>query len=482
MQLFLNNWSTALTLPATASAVQLSVPEADATLLTGLGTGDHYLLTLVQIDAQGLEIAWEIVRVTANTAGVLDVLRGQEGTTALDLEAGTAISARLTQATMETLRDSGGPALSDAAPQPLGAAAPGTSPDASRADHTHALPTPGDIGAATTAQGDKADTAVQPAALTAALTDKVDKVPGKQLSTEDYTTAEKTKLAGLDDAHYKGTYTNLAALETAHPTASPGDYADVDAGVADPVLRYIWDDSDTEWVAQAGSADPVTAAQVKTLYESNADTNAYTDAEKSKLGGIATGATANPDTDSLAESGTPTNKWFTEARVRAALLTGLSLADTAVVAATDSVLQAIGKLAARLATAFDRANHTGSQAISTVTGLQADLDGKQALAPVITDATTARVSVIGDAGGYVRFTNASAATYTIAPQSSVAWATDTEIHIRRAAAGDLTLTPGSGVTLNAPSGGTLVMTDRMSVTLKRVGTDVWDVLGQTVAA
>lgn len=32
----------------------------------------------------------------------------------------------------------------------------------------------------------------------AALTLKVDKVPGKGLSTEDYTTAEKTKLSGVE--------------------------------------------------------------------------------------------------------------------------------------------------------------------------------------------------------------------------------------------------------------------------------------------
>ena len=37
MQLFINNWSSALALPATASAVQLSVPEADAARLVGLG-------------------------------------------------------------------------------------------------------------------------------------------------------------------------------------------------------------------------------------------------------------------------------------------------------------------------------------------------------------------------------------------------------------------------------------------------------------
>lgn len=97
MQLFINNWASALALPAASSATQLSVPEADADLLVGLGTGDHYLLTLAIKNASGIETDWEIVRVTAATAGVLDVERAQEGTAALDLEAGVSISARLTK-------------------------------------------------------------------------------------------------------------------------------------------------------------------------------------------------------------------------------------------------------------------------------------------------------------------------------------------------------------------------------------------------
>ena len=48
--------------------------------------------------------------------------------------------------------------------------------------------------------------------------------------------------------------------------------------------------------AANGSASP-TAAQVKTLYESNANTNEYDDTEQTKLAGIAAGATVN-DTDS----------------------------------------------------------------------------------------------------------------------------------------------------------------------------------------
>lgn len=104
------------------------------------------------------------------------------------------------------------------------------------------------------------------------------------------------------------------------------------------------------------------------------------------------------------------------------------------------------------------------------------------LGATITESTTSRTAALTGIGNYIRFTNASASAFTIPPQSSVAWPDDAEIHVRRAAAGNLTLTPGSGVTLNAPSGGTLVMTNAMTVTLKRVAADVWDVIGQTVPA
>lgn len=344
MQLFINNWASSLTLPATASAVQLSVPEADANRLTGLGTGDHYRLTLATLDVNGIETAWEVVRVTGHTAGVLDVLRGQEGTTALELEAATAISARLTQATMETLRDSAGPALSDTAPQPLGAAAAGTSPAASREDHVHPMPAKADIGLGSVDNTSDAAKPVSTAQQTA-LDDKVDKVTGYGLSEEDYTTAEKSKLAGLESSRFKGLYATLGALQAAHPTAGAGDYADVDAGIGSDTVRYVWDVDDAQWIL-SGSGAPLTAAQVKTLYESNADTNAFTDSEKTKLGTVASNATANPDTDSLAEGAT--NQWFTGARVRAVVLTGLSLATSTAVAAPDTLLAAIGKLAARL--------------------------------------------------------------------------------------------------------------------------------------
>jgi hypothetical protein len=387
--------------------------------------------------------------------------------------------------------------------------------------------TPGDIGAATAAQGALADTAVQPQTLTDQLALKVDKVAGKQLSDENYTAAEKTKLAGLEAAHYRGTYVNLAALNTAVPSGVAGDYADVDAGVGSPVLRYIWDANDSEWVAQAGNAEPVTAAQVKTLYESNADTNAFTDTEKTKLGGIAPGATANTDTDTLAEGAT--NLWFTVARVRATVLAGLSLATDAVIAATDTVLVAMGKLQAQITTMrtkldgiapnatanqtdaylLARANHTGTQASTTISDFAEavqDVMGAtlvqganvtityddvantltiaasgggtvQPWSAVASVAATATLA-LADAGKYMRCTSTTAVTLTVPPQSSVAWAADTEIHIEQGAAGAVTIAAGAGVTLNWPAGyNAKTMSQYAVVTLKRVAADTWTLIG-----
>jgi len=54
---------------------------------------------------------------------------------------------------------------------------------------------------------------------------------------------------------------------------------------------------------ETGAEVNPTAAEVKTLYESNADTNAYTDTEKTKLSGIAVGAEVNVNADWNATTG-----------------------------------------------------------------------------------------------------------------------------------------------------------------------------------
>ena len=120
--------------------------------------------------------------------------------------------------------------------------------------------------------------------LTDALDSKVDKVVGKKLTDENFTEAEKTKLAGLESSRFKGAYPSLASLQSGVVSPQAGDYADVDNVGAD-VVRYIYDVTDSKWVVQQ-SATSITSAQIKQMYESNPDTNSYSDDDKSVVSGV----------------------------------------------------------------------------------------------------------------------------------------------------------------------------------------------------
>lgn len=104
------------------------------------------------------------------------------------------------------------------------------------------------------------------------------------------------------------------------------------------------------------------------------------------------------------------------------------------------------------------------------------------LATVLTISDAAVNLEASNANRYHRFTNTSAKTLTVRPNSTHALPDNGEWHIRNAATSGLTLVAGSGVTLNPPSGGTLVIPNGGTVTLKRVAANVFDILGQTVAA
>lgn len=90
-----------------------------------------------------------------------------------------------------------------------------------------------------------------------------------------------------------------------------------------PLHIFVTNDGDGNWALYkalttgtgasfAKISDPdllnaaMTASQIKTAYESNANTNAFTDALLSKLNGIASGATVNSSDASLRDRGTHT--------------------------------------------------------------------------------------------------------------------------------------------------------------------------------
>ena len=101
---------------------------------------------------------------------------------------------------------------------------------------------------------------------------KVEKVAGKGLSTNDYTTAEKNKLSGIADG----------ANNYTHPDTHPASIIEEDAS-----HRFVTDAEKTTWNNKVDKADGM-----------GLSSNDYTTAEKNKLSGIADGANnyTHPDT------------------------------------------------------------------------------------------------------------------------------------------------------------------------------------------
>lgn len=112
---------------------------------------------------------------------------------------------------------------------------------------------------------------------------------------------------------------------------------------------------------------------------------------------------------------------------------------------------------------------------------QALLNAVEALRhPVVAVTVLSRALTTEDEQKYLRFTADGAKSLTLS--SGAGFALPQEFHVaNRASAGNLTLIP-TGITLNAPKGGNLVLEPGDTVTIKFVGVNVADVFGSTEAA
>ena len=123
---------------------------------------------------------------------------------------------------------------------------------------------------------------------------KVDHVEGMYLTPNPFTNAYKQKVDQIEDPKYKGRFKSVADLKAAHTGAS-GAYAYVEIQMDDvlTVQNYIYDAVAQDWTLSVATGTEETPGSVKQKYESNMDTNAFTDMLKQKLDGVATGATKN---------------------------------------------------------------------------------------------------------------------------------------------------------------------------------------------
>lgn len=314
-----------------------------------------------------------------------------------------------------------------------------------------------------------------------------------EANTNAFTDAEKSKLAGLDAALFVGTYANLAALQSAHPSAGAGSYAYVDAGASSDVQQYIWDESDADWVLVQGAGTSETPASVKAKYESNPDTNALTDALLSKLNGIAAGAEVN------------LNAAETRALI-AGLVNGLQLARIELGHASDTTLERIaaGRIAVEgnevltdasgdvLAAAalaagdtfpfFDASDSDNPKlgdpgdlvallSLATTGGAQT-LTGKTLVYTINEQTGTAYTLALGDSK--VTMDNAGANALTIPDNATEAFPVGTIIGVSMVGAGTTTVQGATGVTVNGVSGGGAeILAQYTGVTLTKLAADVW---------
>lgn len=110
-QLFANNAYGSLGATLSNSATSLTLATGQGARFPSPTGGDHFLVTLIGIDSNGNENAWEIVRVTGRSTDALTIVRAQEGTLAAPWVAGTRVEARATSGLFNSLLQKSGGTL-----------------------------------------------------------------------------------------------------------------------------------------------------------------------------------------------------------------------------------------------------------------------------------------------------------------------------------------------------------------------------------
>ena len=105
----------------------------------------------------------------------------------------------------------------------------------------------------------------------------VESIPGYSLMSD----AEKEKLLSLESSKFLGTFTTSEDIPKEKAVA--GSYADVESEDGTSVDRWIYNLKSREFIKSNSSSGVETSSSIKTKYESNDDTNAFTDAFKSIL-------------------------------------------------------------------------------------------------------------------------------------------------------------------------------------------------------
>ena len=223
------------------------------------------------------------------------------------------------------------------------------------------------------------------------------------------------------------------------------------SGATDGHVMTRQADGSTAWEAIPAAATPTVITVADTT-----DTTCSVALFESATGDLAPktdgGATYNAGTGTLtatAFAGALTGNVTGDASGSAATVTG----------AAQSAITSVGTLSAL-----------------TVTGA---VTAGSIVAPLAINAQTGTTYtfVLADQGKLVTASNGSAQTYTVPPNSSVAYSVGTTITVIGIGAGKVTLAQGSGVTINSKDSEKAIDGQHASVTCIKTATDTWQLVG-----
>lgn len=130
---------------------------------------------------------------------------------------------------------------------------------------------------------------------------------------------------------------------------------------------------------------------------------------------------------------------------------------------------------------------SGNLSVGSNTDVEASIDAVEADVANINELQqneqtgTSYTLVVDDAGKLVEMNNASANTLTVPPNSSVAFPVGSQILVLQTGAGQTTLAPDTGVTINSKDGNLKLSAQWCAATLIKRATDVWVVVGDLSA-
>lgn len=140
------------------------------------------------------------------------------------------------------------------------------------------------------------------------------------------------------------------------------------------------------------------------------------------------------------------------------------------------------------------ASFTGNLSVGANTDVEASIDAVEAnVSTLQTDVSNINelqlntilssdhTLVLTDAGKLIEVSSTSAQTVTIPPYSSVAFPIGTQILVTQLGNGQVSIAPGSGVTLNSKDGNRKLSATHCGVTLIKTRTDTWVALGDLSA-